>query len=85
MLEYFAKLVEQAPQTAVIIGVLWYGLRQLKEDVAAIKGRMDCFEKSQHTCQLDNAKEFATKTEVHDVEQWVNGLESRVSRIEGRD
>ena len=84
MLEYFGKLVEQPPQTAVIIGVLWYGLRQLKEDVAAIKGRMDCFEKSQHACQLDIAKSYATKPELHDVESDVANHESRISRLEGR-
>lgn len=84
MLEFLGKLAEQAPQTAVIICAIWYGLKQLRDDVAVIKARMDCFEKSQHACQLDNAKEFATKVEVHDVGTRVNGLESRVSRIEGR-
>jgi hypothetical protein len=83
MVEYFAKLVEQAPQTALLAYIFWYGLRQLKDDVGAIKARMDCFEKSQHACQLENAKDFATKVELHDVEARVNNIDSRVSRIEG--
>lgn len=83
MVDFFGKLAEQAPQTAIILVALWHGLKQLKEDVTAIKSRMDCFEKSQHACQLDNAKEFATKHELGDVETRVNQLDSRVSRIEG--
>lgn len=48
-----------------------------------ISRRMDCFETSQHACQLDNAKFFATKAELHDVEGTLTNHESRISRLEG--
>ena len=55
----------------------------VKSDVSAMKSRMDCFEKSQHSCQLENAKNFATKEDVDDVYAKVGDLDRRVSRIEG--
>lgn len=82
-MDFFSKLAAEAPQTAIILWALYYGLRQLKEDVSSIKSRMDCFEKSQHACQLENAKEFATKVDLDSVETRVNELDTRVSRIEG--
>ena len=44
---------------------------------------MDCFESSQHACQLDNAKYFATKGELHELETGVAEHERRISRFEG--
>lgn len=87
----WAFLREQGPATGIIVVSFWWMLRAVKEgqaqiqaDTKLINSRMDCIEKSQHACQLENAREFATKTEVNAVENRVNGLESRVSRIEGR-
>ena len=87
----WAYLKEQGPATAVIIIVIWMMLRELKSGQAEIKAemaktskRLDCFEKLQYACQLDNAKEFATKEEVGKL--WVrsDNHESRISRIEGK-
>ena len=55
----------------------------VKTDVSAMKSRMDCFESSQHACQLENAKSFATKEEVDDVYAKIDDHERRISRIEG--
>lgn len=84
-------LMQQAPAPAVIIVFLWIMLRDLKDGQAQIKAdtklinsRMDCIEKSQHACQLENAKEFATKAEVGKAWERLDDHESRISRMEGR-
>ena len=49
-----------------------------------IERRMDCFESSQHTCQLENLQRFAMKEDLHEIERDVDGLKTRVTRLEGR-
>lgn len=84
MIEWLSKFADQAPQTALILFGLWIAVKRLMEEMAVIKRRMDCYETSQHACQLDNAKEFATKEEVGKL--WVrsDNHESRISRLEGK-
>lgn len=84
MIEWLSKFADQAPQTALILGGLYLAVRLLLEETRAIKKRMDCFETSQHACQLANAKDFSTKEELRDVEQRVDNHESRISRLEGK-
>lgn len=82
---------DQGPAVIIIVASLWIMLRDLKAgqaqiqaDTKLINSRMDCIEKSQHACQLENAKEFATKEEIGKL--WVrsDNHESRISRIEGK-
>ena len=77
-------ILKSAPTTGLIIIVLWYGQRGIVEKLDKMSRRMDCFETSQHACQLDFAKSYATKAELHDVESDVANHESRISRLEGR-
>jgi hypothetical protein len=67
--------------------IIWFIKRGFdKQDgtLGDIKKRMDCFEASQHACQLSNAKEFATKEEVKAIWDKQDDHEKRISRIEGR-
>lgn len=84
MFEWLGKFAEDFPQTALILLGLYLAVRQLKEEMATIKRRMDCFETSQHACQLANAKDFATKYELGKTWDRIDDHESRISRIEGR-
>jgi hypothetical protein len=84
MIEWLGKFADQAPQTALVLGGLYLAVRQITADLAVIKRRMDCFETSQHACQLANAKDFATKTELGKTWDRIDDHESRISRIEGK-
>lgn len=84
-------LKDQGPAVVVIVASLWFMLRDLKQGQAQIKAdtklinsRMDCIEKSQHACQLENAKEFATKKEIGELWKRSDNHESRISRMEGK-
>ena len=77
-------ILKSAPQTGVIIVMLWYGQRGIVERIDKMARRMDCFEQSQHACQIANVKDFATKTDLADLENKVERHESRISRIEGK-
>lgn len=50
----------------------------------SMNSRMDCFEKAQHSCQLDNAKEFATKKEVAQVWERVDANTADIAYLKGR-
>lgn len=85
-----AFLKEQGPATAIIVVSFWWMLRavkdgqaQIKADTKLINSRMDCIEKSQHACQLENAREFATKKDVGELWKRSDNHESRISRMEG--
>lgn len=56
----------------------------LRADLASIRKRMDCFESSQHACQLQNAKEFATRGEHKALEDKVNDHGGRISKLEAQ-
>lgn len=67
--------------------VLWYQRREFnKQDasISAIKSRMDCFEQSQHACQLENARHFATKDELGRIASTVDGHSKDIAEIKGR-
>lgn len=83
-------LKDQGPAVIIIVLSLWVMLRdlksgqdQIKADTKLINSRMDCIEKSQHACQLENAKEFATKKDVGELWKRSDNHESRISRMEG--
>jgi hypothetical protein len=57
---------------------------ELKDAVAKVVRRMDCFEASQHACQLDNAKNFATREEFSALSAKVDDIDTRVTRVEAR-
>lgn len=84
MMEWLGTFAEQAPQTALILLGLYFAVRRLSEEMASIKKRMDCFETSQHACQLANAKDYATKIEISESWKRIDNHESRISRLEGR-
>lgn len=78
-----SELLRNLPNTGLIILSLALGIKAVLDKLATMSRRMDCFESSQHACQLDNAKYFATKGELHDVETDVAEHERRISRLEG--
>ena len=78
-----SELWKQFPSTAVIIIALGFGIKAILDKLASMARRMDCFENARHECQLENAKYFATKDELHEVEVDVANHESRISRLEG--
>jgi hypothetical protein len=59
-------------------------LAVIKGWLGRIERRMDCFEKAQHACQLANAKEFATWVEHNKLSDHVYGLDTRVTKLEGK-
>lgn len=83
-MDWIIELAKYASGPAAIIGFMQWSFLKLRDDVAAIRGRMDCFEKSKHICQLDVAKNYATKDELSDVHGKLTNHESRISRLEGK-
>ena len=83
MENFIVDVLRSAPQTGILIAVLWYGQKNIVEKLDKMSRRMDCFEQSQHACQIANVKDFATKTDLADLETKVERHESRISRIEG--
>jgi ubiquinone biosynthesis protein UbiJ len=81
---FLMDILKSAPQTGVIIVMLWYGQKGIVERIDKMARRMDCFEQSQHACQLANLKDFASKEELASLESKVDRHESRISRIEGK-
>jgi hypothetical protein len=55
----------------------------LKGKLDRIERRMDCFEKSQHACQISNAKDFATWEAHGKLDGRVDDHERRISTLEG--
>jgi len=49
-----------------------------------VERRMDCFEQSQHACQLANAKGFATWEAHRKLDDKVDAHEGRISRLEAK-
>ena len=80
---FILELLKNEAGTGLIIFMLWLGQRAITQRLDKMSRRMDCFETSQHACQLDNAKYFATKDELHEVETDVAEHERRISRLEG--
>ncbi|HWH69184.1 MAG TPA: hypothetical protein VNT26_07350 [Candidatus Sulfotelmatobacter sp.] len=82
-----AQIASPLVGAGFIAFLLQRGFKQQDRKLEKIEKRMDCFEGAQHACQLDNAKEFATKEEVRldSGKQWerIDNLETRVSRLEG--
>ena len=78
-----SELWKQLPNTALIIVAIGWGIKAVLDRLAQMSRRMDCFESTQHACQLDNAKYFATKAELYEVETDVAEHERRISRLEG--
>lgn len=67
--------------------VLWYQQREFtasKKAVEGIKARMDCFEKAQHACQLENATNFATKDDVAHIWERVDENTRDIATIKGQ-
>lgn len=69
-----------------LVVVFCFGLTiwLIKSDLACIRKRMDCFEASQHACQLANAKDYATWDAVNKLDDKVGDLGGRVSKLEVR-
>lgn len=83
-MDWLIELAKYGSGPAAIIGFIQWSFGKLRDDIAAIRGRMDCFERSQHICQLDIAKNYATKDELGDVNGKITNHESRISRLEGK-
>ena len=78
------EILSTAPTTGIILVVLWYGQDKILKQTERISRRMDCFESSQHACQLDNAKFFATKVEACEMDKKLDDHETRITRLESR-
>ena len=53
------------------------------KDIKAVNSRMECFEKAEHACQLENAKTFATKEEIGKVWEHTDRNSADIARIKG--
>ena len=78
------EILRTAPTTGIILIVLWYGQDKILKQTERISRRMDCFEQSQHACQLENAKFFATKVDVDKTGKKLDEHETRITRLESR-
>ena len=54
------------------------------EDIKGIKKRMDCFESARHECQMDVAKNYATKDEVDRFSLTLVEHGERISAVEAK-
>lgn len=59
-------------------------IKSVDTKVKAVSERMDCFEKSQHACQLANAKEFATQADLARLTDRVDAHSADIAGIKGR-
>ena len=78
------EILSSAPTTGIILVVLWYGQDKILKQTERISRRMDCFESSQHSCQLENAKFFVTKVDVDKMGKKLDEHETRITRLESR-
>ena len=78
------EILRTAPTTGIILVFLWYGQDKILKQTERISRRMDCFESSQHACQLDNAKVFAAKVDVCEMDKKLDDHETRITRLESR-
>lgn len=60
------------------------GFNKSDDKLSAISKRMDCFEQSQHACQLSNAKDYATWEFVNRLDSKVDGIDTRLTRVESK-
>lgn len=67
----------------LLVWLIQRGFNKQDESLSGIKKRMDCFESSQHACQLENAKSFATKADLGLV--WISLDEAKedIAEIKG--
>ncbi|MBI9080846.1 MAG: hypothetical protein JEY79_14045 [Pseudodesulfovibrio sp.] len=56
----------------------------IKRDLGQIMKRMDCFESSQHACQLENAKEYATRDQLQRVDEKCDRNAEDIARLQGK-
>ena len=78
------EILRTAPTTGLILVMLWYGQDKILKQLDRVSRRMDCFEQSQHACQLDNAKYFATKADLCEMDKKVDDHETRITRLESK-
>lgn len=78
------EILRTAPTTGLILVMLWYGQSRILEALTKVTRRMDCFEQSQHACQLDNVRVFATRSEMEAVERDVSEHDRRITRLEAK-
>lgn len=78
------EILRTAPTMGIILVVLWYGQDKILKQTERISRRMDCFESSQHACQLENAKLFATKVDAREMDKKLGDHETRITRLESR-
>lgn len=79
------EILRNAPMTGAVLVALYYVQKAILAKLDKVDRRMDCFESSQHACQLDNAKYYATKSEMGESWKRIDNHESRISRLEGKD
>lgn len=84
MEQFLVELLRTAPGTGLILLMLWYGQRNITERIDKMSRRMDCFETSQHACQLEVSKTYATKDDMKATWGRLDEHETRISRMEGR-
>lgn len=70
--------------SALVLIFLRLWTSELRDAVKKVASRMDCFEQSQHACQLENAKVFTTKLEHQALDTKVDEIDTRVTRLESR-
>lgn len=62
--------------TAILGLSLWIikkWLDDIKGDTKHVRSRLECIEKAEHACQIDNERRFATKKELFEVKADLGG------------
>lgn len=76
---------EMIAQTLLVLVGFGVTIWLIKRDLTKISNRMDCFEKSQHHCQLDIAKEYVTKADLRRVEDQCDRNTEEIATLKGKN
>lgn len=76
---------QRQKDTAKETAALHSKLDAQSDELRGMAQSMECFQKAQHACQLENAKEFATKEDVAQVRATVDQHTADIAYLKGRD
>ncbi len=82
MEEAIYRFLEGTPQTALLVGVIWYVFKSLGDDIKSLKTRLDDMEKATHSCQVDLVKHYVMKKEFYKEIDRLDDHEQRIIRLE---
>lgn len=84
MIEQALSVVSPLIGAGLVLVFMRLWTAQLGRMVETIVKRMDCFEHSQHACQLQNAREYATWEQHNLLSDKVDRMDTRLTRVESK-